>query len=239
MKIGTKSLLFGAHWPAHNAAVILAWRWLYGTWPSIREAAAILIHDIGYLGCPDLDGPRGTRHPELGARIAGRLLGQAAGDLVAGHSAGFATWAGVPRSRLYGPDKVSVAFEAARCYVARTRATGELALYRSTDHACQPRPDDPSVSDLDWFRITRLRMIRSGIDHALDLITPASLKPARPATYKAAEADLKAAVEALDWAVKFTTQHTGRPLERWEKARDTLADLIGIDVGVTDETHAD
>jgi hypothetical protein len=34
--------------------VVMAWKWLYGTWPSLKEMATIAIHDIGYVGCKEL-----------------------------------------------------------------------------------------------------------------------------------------------------------------------------------------
>ena len=107
MKIGTKSLLIGAHWPPHILMVILAWKWLYGTWPTWREFLAICIHDIGYIGVVEMDGPDGTMHPERGARIADTCLGAEYGALIRGHSKGYAEAVGVPLSKLYGPDKLS------------------------------------------------------------------------------------------------------------------------------------
>lgn len=231
MKIGTKSLLFGAHYPPHVLNVILAWRLIYGTWPSLKEAAAILIHDVGYLGAPELDGPVGMRHPERGMKIARAVLGEAAADLVAGHSAAFASWASVPLSRMYAPDKLAVAFEPAPWYVFRTRATGELAMYRSTTHAATPRPDDPAVSDLDWFRITRFRMIQAALNHALETSTPAGLKERKPegATVQIPLDKALTMLEAVQVAVNYTTGVSGRPVERWRKVRDELMDLTGTD----------
>lgn len=68
MKIGTRSLLFGVHqflW--HPFTVVLAWRKLYGRWPKWTELVAIALHDVGYWGCPNIDGKEGRRHPVRGA----------------------------------------------------------------------------------------------------------------------------------------------------------------------------
>lgn len=176
--VGTLSLLIGAHWPPHIAMVILAWRWLYGTWPTWREAIAICLHDVGYWGCEQMDGEDGTRHPELGARIARRLLGEGYDDLIRGHSKGYADIVGLPLSRMYGPDKLSHAFEAAWCYTLRTRLTGELQQYRGCLWNAA-RHDDLSVSDAEWFRVIRARMTRGGIAHALTIIAPNKLGEAR------------------------------------------------------------
>jgi hypothetical protein len=69
MKTGTKSVLFGVHafW-FHPITVALAWRRLYGRWPQWWQAIVILLHDVGYWGCDDMDGECGRLHPERGAR---------------------------------------------------------------------------------------------------------------------------------------------------------------------------
>lgn len=178
ISVGTLSLLVGAHWPPHIAMVTLAWRWLYGSWPTWRELACICLHDVGYAGCEQMDGDDGTLHPERGARIADRLFGKPFGDLIRGHSKGYADIAGVPLSKLYGPDKLSHAFEVSACYAFRTRLTGELQQYRGCLWNAA-RHDDPSVSDAEWFRVIRARMTRGGIAHALTITAPNGLGEAR------------------------------------------------------------
>jgi hypothetical protein len=71
--------------------VYRAWKSLYDH-PNWREVICIIIHDWGYWYAPNMDGLEGQRHPELGARIARRLLGDEYGDLVyttAGITPGF------------------------------------------------------------------------------------------------------------------------------------------------------
>ena len=172
MRMGTKSLLIGAHWPLHNGMVVLAWRWLYGTWPTLKELGAIALHDIGYLGVHEMDGADGLRHPAPGAYFADRLLGREYGDLIRGHSKGYADLMGIPLSKLYGPDKMSHVFESCRFYAWRTRLTGELAQYRAVDHGRAPRMDRADLSDEDWFLIVRARMARGGLNHVIDLLAP-------------------------------------------------------------------
>lgn len=74
--VGTQSLLWGGHQCIlHPLAVALAWRRLYGSWP--RHPAiwlAILVHDWGYWGCPNMDGPEGKGHPDLGATLVERAF---------------------------------------------------------------------------------------------------------------------------------------------------------------------
>lgn len=147
MKIGTKSLLFGVHqfiW--HPISVGLAWRKCYRTWPRWGEWIAIICHDLGYWGKPDMDGAAGQSHPELGAKIAGeiayrvyRLLGIAPDKathradeverLSLYHSTYYAQRVGKPVSKLYLPDKVSILFEPRWWYLLRSKASGEIYEY--------------------------------------------------------------------------------------------------------------
>ncbi len=75
MKIGTKSVLFGAHqFLLHPLFVALAWTRLYGFPWDPRLWVAFFVHDLGYWGKPNMDGPEGEEHPFLGARIMQRLF---------------------------------------------------------------------------------------------------------------------------------------------------------------------
>lgn len=86
MRIGTKSLLVGAHqglW--HPFTVLLAWIELYGL-PNWKEAVCIVIHDWGYWGKKNIDGgptltpfdgfdyEEGFYHPCLAGEIASDYL---------------------------------------------------------------------------------------------------------------------------------------------------------------------
>jgi len=70
MKIGTKSVLFGAHcFLLHPFFVAAAWIKLYGFPFDPRIWVAFFVHDLGYIGKPNMDGPEGERHVELGGAI--------------------------------------------------------------------------------------------------------------------------------------------------------------------------
>jgi hypothetical protein len=70
MKIGTKSILFGAHqFLLHPVFVAWAWIKLYGFPWDPRVWIAFFVHDLGYWGKPNMDGVEGETHVELGARI--------------------------------------------------------------------------------------------------------------------------------------------------------------------------
>jgi hypothetical protein len=75
MRIGTKSVLFGAHcFFLHPWFVAAAWWKLYGFPWDPRLWFAFFLHDIGYLGKPNMDGPEGELHVELGAWLMACLF---------------------------------------------------------------------------------------------------------------------------------------------------------------------
>jgi hypothetical protein len=130
MKIGTKSLLYGAHqFFLHPWYVARAWSKLYGFPRDPRLWVAFMVHDWGYFGKSNMDGPEGETHVELGARIMGCLFGQAWGDFCRYHSRFYANADGKPYSRLCYADKLSVAIMPRRVYLALAKATGEIREY--------------------------------------------------------------------------------------------------------------
>jgi len=75
MKMGTRSVLFGAHqFAIHPWFVARAWWKLYVFPSDPRLWVAFFVHDIGYLGKPNMDGPEGEEHPWTGARIMHKLF---------------------------------------------------------------------------------------------------------------------------------------------------------------------
>jgi hypothetical protein len=75
MKVGTRSVLFGAHcFFLHPWFVAAAWWRLYGFPWDPRLWVAFAVHDIGYIGKTNMDGEEGETHPELGAAIMFRFF---------------------------------------------------------------------------------------------------------------------------------------------------------------------
>ena len=131
MKVGTKSVLFGAHqFALHPLLVTVAWWRLYGFPRDPRLWIAFAIHDLGYISKPNMDGPEGETHPEWAARIMGRLFGPEWHDFCLLHSRFYAKQLGRQPSRLCVADKLVIAMEPSWLYVPRVRLTGEIREYR-------------------------------------------------------------------------------------------------------------
>lgn len=169
MNVGTKSILFGVHqflW--HPWTVGRAWRLIHGRWPTFSQWLCIFVHDIGYWGCPNMDGPEGREHPVRGAGLAGRLVmgffllrGSsfyetclAAGyayDFTIGHSTHYANKnSGGVVSHLYLADKASILFDPPWFYLLRGWLSGEVAEYVSRE--------DPSLTPRQWLTNYRNRV---------------------------------------------------------------------------------
>lgn len=161
MKVGTRSILFGAHlWFWHPWVIALAWYQLYGfrrvTCPSSKVTTSLfdwrlwlcfLVHDWGYWGCSEMDGPEGELHPEFGAKILQRVLspGDITGRRVAGrwwqyeenrwydfvfyHSRFLAKRYNHVPSLLCAADKLAIALEPSWLYLPRVIVTGEIKEY--------------------------------------------------------------------------------------------------------------
>lgn len=151
MKIGTKSVLFGAHafW-LHPWFVAFAWWKLYGFPLDPRLWVAFFVHDIGYWGKPNMDGPEGETHPELGATLMHRLFDTRDQFKVAGlfnlvfgngdtwrhwnaltlyHSRFYAKKHGQKPSRLCAADKMATYLTPWWIYLPMVKLTGEIEEY--------------------------------------------------------------------------------------------------------------
>ncbi len=167
MKTGTKSLLFGVHqfiW--HPLTVLIAWVWIYKKLPTWKEAVCILVHDWGYWGKANMDDEEGEKHPEVGARIAGRLFGPEFHDLCRYHSRHYARNAGKEPSRLCWADKLSILCEPWWLYLPRAWASGELHEYRKLAVGFVPL----CANHREWHRWIRARLVRLGREKSGDVV---------------------------------------------------------------------
>lgn len=130
MRVGTKSVLFGAHcFFLHPWFVAAAWWKLFGFPRDPRLWVAFFVHDLGYLGKPNMDGPEGERHVELGADFMSIVFGDEWGDFCRYHSRYYAKAASMQPSRLCFADKLSFALTPWWLYLPMVTATGEIREY--------------------------------------------------------------------------------------------------------------
>lgn len=135
MKIGTKSLLFGVHqFALHPAFVLVAWLIVYRSWPKLYQLCAIIVHDWGYWGCENMDGPEGEEHPNRCILFLCRKLPQSPFRMnmfteVMGHSRFAASNYGVGLSDLFRADKMATALYPRWLYLLLGNLTGEIKEY--------------------------------------------------------------------------------------------------------------
>jgi hypothetical protein len=104
-----------------------------------------------------MDGPEGSNHPLVGARIAGTLFGPQYYDLCLLRSRHFAKRAGRDPSKLCWADKLSHKYYPVWLYLLLSRATSELKEYRLNSELAQFI--SITESDANWFRAIRARMV--------------------------------------------------------------------------------
>lgn len=160
MKIGTKSVLFGAHafW-LHPFFVAWGWKKLYGFPWDPRLWVVFFLHDIGYLGKPNMDGEEGESHPEVGAKIVEKLFGKEWGDLSLLHSRFYCKKHGREKSKLFYADKMAFVLEPWWLYIPRTRLSGELAEYMEKSKQGHYRSSacyKENITAKEWFETTVL-----------------------------------------------------------------------------------
>lgn len=130
MTIGTRSVLFGAHcFFLHPFFSATAWIQLYGIPRDPRIWVAFFVHDLGYLGKRNIDGPEGEEHVRLGAAIMRRLFGPQWEEFTCCHSRFWAKKMGRPFSRLCVADKLAFVLTPLWLYLPMVRWTGEIQEY--------------------------------------------------------------------------------------------------------------
>ncbi|WP_157895425.1 hypothetical protein [Verrucomicrobium sp. GAS474] len=106
--------------------IAIGWWRLYGFPLDLRLWVAFFVHDLGYFGKPNMDGPEGEIHPEFGAAIMRRLFGDEWGDFCLLHSRYYAKRVGRPVSALCHADKMVIILEPSWLYIPRCWLSGEL-----------------------------------------------------------------------------------------------------------------
>jgi hypothetical protein len=180
MRVGTKSLLFGVHQVfLHPFFVARAWKACHGSYPrQLPVWMAIVCHDWGYFGCPEMDGPEGKQHPRLGAKLIGKLFGPEWEAFALYHSRSLAHLDDREPSALCAPDKLSFAYYPEWLYLLLARASGELQEYlRNADSPAGRRVGIDASTPQTWFRSTRAYMLRvvSDLQAGADAGVPAEM----------------------------------------------------------------
>lgn len=154
MKLGTKSLLWGAHaFYLHPFMVARGWWHLWGAPRDPKLWICFVLHDIGYLGLDEMDGEGSENHVRLGAEIVRWLCGDRWADECYRHSRLWCRLNGRTISRLCLADKMAFALTPAWLYLPMAKASGELQEYMD-------RSRDPK--QLASYSVEELRLIRSG-----------------------------------------------------------------------------
>jgi hypothetical protein len=170
LSIGTRSLLYGGHqFILHPIAVAAAYWKLYGPILDLRVWIAIVIHDWGYWGLPEMDGPIGDRHPEWAARKMFKWFGGYWGSFTLYHSRFLAKQDGRGISRLCVADKFSHCLFPPKIYLFIISLTGELEEYmgRARSSKYQNMKLDTSTP-LSWH-LGVCRWLRKWVDEYKDL----------------------------------------------------------------------
>lgn len=129
MKIGTKSVLFGAHcFFIHPWFVALGWWKIYGFPFDPRLWVAFFVHDLGYFGKPNMDGDEGELHPYWGAKVMG-IFGKKWFYFTLYHSRFLAKREGAHFSKLCVADKLAIVLTPSWLYLPMVNWTGEILEY--------------------------------------------------------------------------------------------------------------
>ena len=135
--MGTRSVLCGAHcFFLHPFFVAAGWTKLYGFPLDPRLWAAFFLHDLGYVGKTNMDGPEGELHPYFGANAMSLLFDRRfwsdAGEwynLCLCHSRYLCKTLGMQPSKLCFADKLATALTPSWLYLPMVTMTGEIEEY--------------------------------------------------------------------------------------------------------------
>ena len=153
MRVGTKSILFGAHcFLIHPWFVAIAWWKLYGFPFDPRLWIAFFVHDVGYIGKPNMDGPEGESHVIPGARIMS-VFGPEWRDFTVYHSRYWAKRHNVNPSKLCVADKLALVITPKWLYMLSAKASGELQEYINTYRFIANQTED------EWYDEARSYLI--------------------------------------------------------------------------------
>ncbi len=150
MRMGSKSLLFGAHqFLIHPLFLSVAWIKLYGVGRQVdpyvstglydpRLWLAFLAHDLGYWQCRMIDDAEGEKHVEFAHNLFVRLGQPDFAKFCLYHSRFRARQDNQPYSKLCVADKLAVTLEPYWLYMPRVMLSGEIKEYMFESSSLNP-----------------------------------------------------------------------------------------------------
>lgn len=139
-----------------------------------RMWLAFFLHDIGYWGSPNMDGPEGERHPEVGARILKFITGSMAWhDFVYYHSRFLAKREGRLPSTLCIADKLAICLPPRWLYLLMGGWTGEIEEYmaksdRNNATGSKYAHMHPSLGDRKQWHADMVAYVRRWVEEHKD-----------------------------------------------------------------------
>lgn len=113
-----------------------------------------------------MDDEEGETHPELGAKIAGKILGDDYYWMCLLHSRHYAKTLGKEPSPLCWADKLSIIMEPYWLYLPRAYASGELFEYRKIASEFISL----TSTHREWYKWVRERLIKLGQERRGDAV---------------------------------------------------------------------
>jgi hypothetical protein len=165
--------LFGGHqFLIHPIALAVAWTKLYGFPYDPRLWVSFFVHDLGYIGKPNMDGDEGEMHPEFGAAIMRRLFGDVWGDFTLFHSRFYARRQDAQVSQLCVADKLATVVTPRWIYLPLVNLSGEINEYRAATKYGHDYSNDlaRASTDKQWHTALRIYMLSQ-----VKLIQPTAL----------------------------------------------------------------
>lgn len=165
--IGTRSVLYGAHcFFIHPWFVALAWIKLYGFPFDPRLWIAFLVHDLGYIGKPNIDGHEGEQHPNWGAEFMGAFFGIKWYYFTLFHSRFLAKKHNAQYSKLCVADKLSFSLTPHWLYLPMVRLSGELTEFMEENKIGKYKLDGIDTSgERAWHKSVGQFMAKWAWDH--------------------------------------------------------------------------
>jgi hypothetical protein len=159
--VGTRSVLIGAHcFFLHPFFVAYSWYKLYNFPLDIRLWFCFFLHDLGYFGKINMDGPEGETHPEFGASIIRFLFGNEWGDFCLYHSRYYCKKHNVAPSKLCFADKMAFVHTPKWLYLPLVIFTREIQEYLQNGQKKDSTHWKPTNFDKDkWHAQLKLYFI--------------------------------------------------------------------------------